>query len=325
MHGTGIATSRSIAIIGAGISGLSCASALLAQGHRLTLFDKGRGPGGRMSTRRFETPLGETLADHGAQYFTARDPAFLEEVLRWESAGIATRWPDVSADAWVGLPTMNNIVRHLAQGFDVHWNSRIDGLSRTETGWSVTGVDDDQAEYHAVVLAIPSEQAVTFLAHHDFDMVRKAMLARFQPCWTAIYAFEGILPMALPFLRDRGPIGWAVRELAKPGRSGMERWVVQANASWSAEHLNMPADDVADQLFLALQSELGETLPVPIARSTHRWRFAMSSGLDAGSLWNPSLGLGVCGDWMLGPRIESGWLSGHHLARSIAAARQVVA
>ena len=47
-----------IAIIGAGMAGLSCADALRDEGHEIALFDKGRGPGGRMSTRRVDTPLG---------------------------------------------------------------------------------------------------------------------------------------------------------------------------------------------------------------------------------------------------------------------------
>lgn len=325
MHGAGSTRSQSFAIIGAGIAGLSCAGALAAQGHRVTLFDKGRGPGGRMSTRRFETPLGETMADHGAQYFTARDPDFLEEVLAWQHAGTAAPWPEVSEDAWVGTPTMNAIIRHLAARFDVRWNSRIDGLARDAQGWSLVGLADDRARFDAVVLAIPSEQAVTFLAHYDFEMVRRTMLARFQPCWTVIYAFDAPLPVATPFVRDCGAIGWAARELAKPGRSGMERWVIQANASWSTAHLNSAADDVADLLFEALQAELGHPLPTPIARASHRWRYAMSAGLGAGSMWNPNLGLGVCGDWLFGPRIESGWLSGQHLAHSIMSATRAAA
>ncbi|MEK9973306.1 MAG: FAD-dependent oxidoreductase [Deltaproteobacteria bacterium] len=42
-----------IAIVGAGISGLMAATYLAEKGKKSVLFDKGRGPGGRMSTRRF--------------------------------------------------------------------------------------------------------------------------------------------------------------------------------------------------------------------------------------------------------------------------------
>jgi predicted NAD/FAD-dependent oxidoreductase len=148
-------------------------------------------------------------------------------------------------------------------------------------------------------------------------MAREAMLARFQPCWTAIFAFDAPLPTDASHIRDGHVIGWASRETNKPGRTGLERWVVQASASWSADCLEEPAEDVADALLMALAKELQLPPLQPIAQSTHRWRFAMSTGLGTGSLWNSHIGLGVCGDWLLGPRIECGWLSGRHLSGKI--------
>ena len=309
---------KRVAIVGAGISGLSCAAELQAAGYDVTLFDKGRGPGGRMSSRRFSTPLGEAIADHGAQYFTARDPAFVAQIQEWESAGIVAPWPDISEDVWVGVPTMNQIVRHMATTLNVHWNVRITTASQTHNGWTLSG-EDQQVDGHfdILVLAIPSEQAVTILAQHDFGMAREAMLARFQPCWTAIFAFDAPLPTDASHLRDGDVIGWASRETNKPGRTGLERWVVQASASWSADCLEEPADEVAEALLTALAKELRLPPLQPIAQSTHRWRFAMSTGLGTGSLWNSHIGLGVCGDWLLGPRIECGWLSGRHLSGKI--------
>lgn len=79
---------KSIGIIGAGISGLSCAKALEQAGYDVELFDKGRNLSGRMATRRND--LSEF--DHGAQYFTAKDPAFIQEVDRWIGADVAQIW-----------------------------------------------------------------------------------------------------------------------------------------------------------------------------------------------------------------------------------------
>lgn len=317
----GVTGRQKIAVIGAGLAGLSCAGQLANQGHDVRLFDKARGPGGRMSTRRFTTPQGDAVADHGAQYFTARDPAFQAEVDEWAARDIVTQWPDIADDAWIGKPSMNAIIRHLAAPLDVQWNCRAEALMRSDKGWFISGLPTDEI-VDAVILAIPSEQALTFLAQHDFDMARKAMLARFQPCWTVLLAFDHPLATDKKFIRDVGAIGWAAREGAKPGRlapaSGVDCWVVQASASWSAAHL----EDEAEQVVALMQTALGEALslplPQPIAQSTHRWRYAMSSGLGEAALWNPALGLGVCGDWLLGPRIECAWLSGRALAAQIA-------
>ena len=90
---------RPVAVIGAGLSGLSCAHALLQAGHTVHLFDKSRGPSGRMSTRRAEDAHGPWQCDHGAQYFTARDAAFRAEVARWQQAEVPDAGNAVQLDA----------------------------------------------------------------------------------------------------------------------------------------------------------------------------------------------------------------------------------
>jgi renalase len=77
-----------IAIIGAGMAGLSAATHLVENGHSVTVFEKSRGIGGRMSTRR----EGDFEFDHGAQYFTVRNDQFFSAIMEWEKMGIASLW-----------------------------------------------------------------------------------------------------------------------------------------------------------------------------------------------------------------------------------------
>ncbi|WP_236024995.1 NAD(P)/FAD-dependent oxidoreductase [Arenibaculum pallidiluteum] len=88
MAGSAAASGGSVAVVGAGIAGLACAGLLAGAGHHVVVFDKGRGPGGRMATRR----MGEVRFDHGAQYFTARDPRFAAAVQEWIREGAAAPW-----------------------------------------------------------------------------------------------------------------------------------------------------------------------------------------------------------------------------------------
>lgn len=73
-----------ILIIGAGISGLVCATELQRAGLNVCLVDKGRGVGGRMATRR----MGGGRLDHGAQFFTVRDARFRAYVEEWLEADV---------------------------------------------------------------------------------------------------------------------------------------------------------------------------------------------------------------------------------------------
>ncbi len=309
-----------IAIIGSGLSGLASADYFVAAGHQVCLFDKARGPGGRMSTRRVETSAGEISFDHGAQYFTARDPAFRAIVDGWEKLGVASRWLDAGADAWVGSPTMNAPVKALAADHDVSWSMRIEGLIHQENGWQLqsdTGPID--AVFDTVIMAIPAEQAATLLAPWEpgFAAIAKATVS--EPCWTLMLAFEKPLGIANPIIRDDPVIGWAARNSDKPGRTGPESWVIQASPLWSVEHLEDSQEDVIASLTDRFAELSGVSLPDPLVISAHRWRYARSGRTDFDALYNDDLKIGVCGDWTLGPRVECAWLSGAALAKLVLA------
>lgn len=306
-----------VAIIGAGIAGLSCADKLIATGHNVRVFDKGRGPGGRMSTRRIETPLGDTHFDHGAQYFTARDPGFQAIVKDWEQSGVAARWPQASADAWVGKPGMNMVVKDMASRHDVAFDHLIKGLLRNDTAWHLLTPTGSHGPFDNVILAIPAEQAAPLLALHDLDLAQKALHARSQPCWTAMFAFAAPIAVSEDIIRGLGDISWAARNSAKPGRTGPEAWVAHASAHWSATHLEDETNNVVAALTRAFQQEIATPLPQIVASSAHRWRFALSAGIGLGALWNPDIGLGACGDWLIGPRVECAWLSGKFAAELV--------
>lgn len=305
------------AIIGAGMAGLACADALKDAGHNLALFDKGRGPGCRMSTRRMETPLGDVAFDHGAQYFTARDPGFRRLTDAWCAAKIVLPWPAAGVDTWVGIPGMNAPVRHMAASHAVAWGRLVTGIVRNTDHWWLVGEEGKVGPFKAVILAIPAEQAAAILSLHDFPMARFALMARSQPCWTGMFVFDRPLDDVAPVIRNQGEIAWATRNSAKPGRCGPEAWVIQANACWTNTWLEAPQEQVSAMLLAALAEQTGRPIQEPIAAASHRWRYALSAGTGDGALWNHDLGLGACGDWLLGPRVECAWLSGRMMADRI--------
>ncbi len=308
---------QKIAIVGAGMAGLACAQALRAAGHNPALFDKGRRAGGRMSARRMMTPLGEAGFDHGAQYFTARDPAFQAQVAEWQQLGLVAPWPASGADAWVGTPAMNAPVRHLAGSASVQWDVRVEALAKAADGWRLHGNGIEPDPFDAVLLAVPAENAAPLLEEWDPAMAARAVATPAMPCWTVMAAFGERVPVDADVLRERGPIGWAARNSAKPGRSGPESWVIQADPDWSRQHLEETAETVIPALLAAFAERVGAALPNPLGTAAHRWRYSRSGNSGDGMLWNAQLGLGVCGDWLLGPRVECAWLSGTRLASAM--------
>ncbi len=307
-----------IGIVGAGMAGLSCATALVEAGHDVVVFDKGRGPGGRMSTRRLTTYLGEIGFDHGAQYMTARDPAFVARIERWADSGHVARWAAAGDDAWVGTPAMNAPIRDLASHLDVRWHRRIGRLTRTVDGWTCHGDDVDATPFDGVIVAVPAEQVVPLVEAHRPDWAEQARATPSDPCWTVMAAYDRRLPIEADRLTDRGIIASAVRNSSKPGRAGAEAWVLQATAAWSTEHIEDDPASVEGPLIAAFAEDSGVDLPLPVATSAHRWRYAKSGQLGQDALWDGARRLGVCGDWLPGSRVEAAWLSGRRLAGMVA-------
>lgn len=319
-----------IAIIGAGLSGISAATALTERGHSATLFDKSRGSGGRLSSRR--TEYGQI--DMGAQYFTARDASFRQAVQRWQAAGHVAQWtprvfrydegglresPD-DQQRFVGMPRMTAISRALLDGLQLRSSTRIVELRQSaEATWTLA---DDAGNEHSgfdrVIVATPAPQAVTLL-HHSPKLAGAAAEVQMDPCWTVVASFAEPLQTDVDacFVRS-GPLDWISRHLSKPERSGADSWVLQSSPEWARQHLETPAEAVSDTLIDALSEVLGSTPGKASHRIAHRWLYARSNKpCEWGALAAPELGLYACGDWCLSGRIEGAWLSGQQAAASV--------
>ena len=331
MAAADITAPRHVAIIGAGLAGLSCAYALEQAGVRVSVFEKSGGPAGRLSTRRGDG----WQCDHGAQYFTARDPHFRAEVARWERAGVAARWDahvwrfnaDGTADEsgaterFVGTPRMTAPALLLASVLNVQTGVTISALQREGARWRlhVEGTAPLVQLYDAVVLAVPAPQAAALSS--DVAPLQAALAAgtAMEGCWAMMLQYAA--PLNLGFdaaFVNRGSLRWVARDSAKPGRTGSECWLLHASAQWSEAHIEFDADQVAAQL-LAAFAELGA--PAPERWRMHRWRYASTvQARDEVCIWDAGLQLGLCGDWLNGGTVEAAWLSGHALAWRIATA-----
>jgi predicted NAD/FAD-dependent oxidoreductase len=309
-----------VAVVGAGIAGLACARALVDGGATVRVLDKGRGAGGRVATRRTEG----AAFDHGAQRFTAREPAFVAEVERWRAAGVVVEHGDAGEPWWVPTPSASALPRFLARGFDIGTGCVVERPSLRSDGWwlSVNG-RSDEGPFDVVAITAPAFQAAALLRASSVPRtIRMAeTLDRIDhaPCWALMLELDGV-PEAPAFDEpEDGAVALVAREDRKPGRDSGGRAVVHAREDWSRAHLEASAEEVVRALgaeALAHPSLRGATIRAAIA---HRWRYARVTR----ALGEPCLmdgGLGVAGDGLLGPRIELAWQSGRALAERLIAA-----
>lgn len=308
-------------MIGAGMAGLSAATVLAEAGHQVTIFDKGRKPGGRVAARKAD---GFTF-NHGCQFASARDSRFLALL---DSAG-ARLWPRAGGQRFAGVPDMARIPAHLAAPFggDLRQNVHVGFIEQGGSGWVLSLYDaaatspgfvgrggDAAGPFDAVILAIPAPQARNLLAAagHGFGAALEAV--HIAPCWALMLGFEG--PVAGPDTAkpDSGPIGWLARENSRPGAAPAPvAYTIHACAGWSAAHLEESAGFVTAELSAVFAAATG-IAAAPVYAKAHRWRYALADRpLGETHLWDPAVQLGLCGDWCLGGKLEAAYLSGHAL------------
>jgi hypothetical protein len=328
-------TIKRVAVVGAGLAGLTCARELAQAGLDVTVYEKSRGVGGRLSTRRVDW----ATFDHGTQYFTARAPVFMDWVKGLMARGIVSQWSPVMskpnpAEPWyVANPGMNSLARAQAEGLNVVLNTRVSGIEWQDNQWqlcfeegaTVTTVDiAPEAIFDAVVVAVPNEQAVPLLQPHHAEWAASLAAVALLPCWTVMLSTEPVASTLQAGQPESGPIGWWARNDSKPNRSKNEHqqdWVIQASSTWTEQNLNADKAVVIAELQKALLVQLGVKQMVSTQTAmAHRWLYARRTPdlptLGA-SLWQTQQRLGVCGDGLTHSRVEQAYLSGRDVALSI--------
>ncbi|MBU3575220.1 NAD(P)/FAD-dependent oxidoreductase [Polynucleobacter sp. UK-Mo-2m-Kol15] len=317
-----------VAMIGAGIAGLSCARELVSSSISVDIFEKSRGPSGRMSTRRTQNGS----VDHGAQYFTARDDRFIQEVQKWIQADIAAVWKPklkvYEAGVWrdsqsqeiryVGTPNMSSPGKHLAKDLSIQHETTISQLERKDGKWHLRCNENREitASYDFIVLAIPAPQASALTKDVDARVFDTISPAQMSACWTMMANLPN--QIAADFdaaFINQEIISWICQNGSKTMRQG-NIWTVHANPAWSQDHVELSKEDAQAQLVKCLKSLGFNCQGAEI--SMHRWRYA-SGGLknSIGFLALPDIGLGLCGDWLNGGRVEGAWLSGLEMALAV--------
>nr|WP_111300151.1 FAD-dependent oxidoreductase [Paracoccus saliphilus] len=306
-----------VAIVGAGITGLTCARMLVQAGWQVRLYDKGRGIGGRLATRRTEAGL---RFDHGAQYLSPNDPDFAALLQDISSEGHAAPWLDGPEGAQVGLPGMAQIARALGQGLDVAQGTMVTGLRRDGGGWQLR-VGDRTEGADMVVLAIPAPQACDLLGQ-DHPFAADLGAVRYHANVTVMAGLDPSAPRPFATCRSDGALAWVAQDSTKPGRDGqpLTTWVVQADPDWSMAHIDLPFAELADLVVPQLMTLLGADPAQLHHKAAHRWLYAQADRpLGQPFLADDAAGLIVGGDWALGPSAEDGWASGRAMAAHLLA------
>ena len=317
---------QTIAVVGAGMAGLTCASRLIAAGFSVRVFEKSRGIGGRIATRRTADGL---QFDHGAQYFTATTPAFQDFTSEARRAGNLEGWlPDgrpekVRGDWLVGQPAMNAFLKPAAERLNVELGTQVSDILPSQGGWALSFHGHRSAEvFDAVIVTAPAPQTQALTTASQL-LQKRLDAVEVAPCWALMLAAE-VPVMAGPsvFEAPHPDIAWMARNASKPGRErSPETWIVHASTSWSVRHLEAQPEDAATYLRQIAVPLAGLRDDRIVYAAAHRWRYARPLKPAGAPFLSDETGtLLAAGDWCLGARVENAFESGRAAAGFIAGA-----
>ncbi len=320
-----------IAIIGAGFSGLVVAN-LLQNVADITLFEKSRGVGGRISTR-----YGAGCHfDHGAQYFTARTKSFQEfirpliekgEIKRWAASYVKFKsnkiierksWGD-DEPRYVGVPGMNQVGKFLSKGLEIKINTRIVSIQNQGKWFLVDEYGKQYEGFDWVICTAPAPQATKFLPksfkYHD-NMVGVEML----PCFTLMLGLKKQINLGFEAAHvTDSDVRWIAVNSKKPQRAPYFTLVVHSSAEYAQAHIDYECEQVIENLIAKTSNIVGYDLVNSCYKDIHRWRYAY----NANSTQSPLVlidrqnKLASCGDWVMGGRVEGAFTSACNLVLEI--------
>ncbi len=306
----------------------------LAGSHDVSVFEKSRGVGGRMATRR----AGAFEFDHGAQFFTARTSAFRSylqplidsgAIADWQAVFVEMRPGNIAANRrwgedyphYVGVPGMSAVGKALASGLNVCLNTTVGSLTRHGELWRLS--DDDGAllgEFDWVVVTAPAAQSANLLAP---TVLAASTRTEMHACFALLLGFDE--PLNLPWqaalVRD-ADISWISVNSSKPGRSAATSLVVHSTNAWANAHIEDDTETVRQHLCGVVNAVAGVDAAGAAHSSVHRWRYANVDRQRGDSFAiNPQQKLAVCGDWFVRGRVEAAFSSANalveHLGREI--------
>ena len=305
-----------VVVIGAGLAGLMAAQQIHNNGHDVVVLDKGKSPGGRLATRR----IGDATLDHGAQFFTVREPEFEHYVQQWVQAGIVREWckgfsTQDGHPRYIGTHGMNGIAKHLAEGLKIHCNTFVFEVTRNEdTSWS-TKIDDGTVfQSDALVVTCPLPQAYSLLITAHIDIPEALLQCEYDRTLglLAVLDDESAVPAPGGMQNPNDSLQF-VSDNCMKGISHIPALTLHFSPAFSEQHWDDEPHALHHLLIHHAQPFVGNAHIME--SQVKKWRFATPRTPWQERIWQHE-SLVIAGDAMSGPKVEGAALSG--LAAAIA-------
>ncbi len=316
-------------VIGSGISGSTIAN-LLSKKHSVDLFDKARGPGGRSSFKRLDKIRG---FDHGVQYISPKSLPFKKFIQKLIKKKVLKTWggkhlflkkekqENKNHVKIIGRKGNNDISKYLLKNINCNFETKLKKIDYKKKKWILTFSDKKKRVYENLVLTFPFAQLSKLSKKFIKDPFIKKKIKMDANITVMIVTKKNKKNISSYFFKDR-ILGWAAKENTKNRfNSNNDLWTLQSTQSWANKKINKNKEnkDLNSKILINQFFKLTGIKKTKILFTiNHGWKYSSNSKpLRIKSYWNPSTNIGVCADWFVGSRLESGWISAMDLYKKI--------
>lgn len=315
---------RHVAVIGAGLSGLTAAQVLLDSGHAVTVVDKGRGVGGRLATRR----IGTATLDHGAQFFTVRGDTFRRVVTQATEAGMVDVWchgfgAEDGYPRFRGTNGMNAFAKWLAArvidaGGSIITGERVRSIHADDTQWRLEFENHPTIHADDAIVTAPVPQALDLLAAGGVDLhaeVESELASiSYKPTLALLVTLDGASSLETPggIQRTEDDLFTFIADNHVKGISASPSLTLHVNGDVSARRWDDDSAAVISDLLAEAQPFIGSASVVEV--QLKKWLYATPRvpHPEACLVLAEEPGrLVIAGDAFAGPKVEGAFNSGH--------------
>ena len=316
---------KDFCILGAGVAGSSIAR-LLSKKYSVEVFDKARGPGGRASNRKYIKNLS---FDHGLQYISPINNKFSNTIKKLKNLGVLREWGGNHIDftlknrikkiKYIGKKSNTDMCKYLLKNIKTNYLSNIKKISFNSQFWKIYLENKKIINFKYIILTCPYPQVKKIAGKY----IKKKIEVKMEPNITLMVAYKkGVnLPISSIKFNDK-MLGWAGNENSKKSfKSKKNLWTLQSTYLWANKKIDKNRENkkLNTKIMIEQFFKLTGIKKTKVLFSlNHGWKYSSNSKpLRIKSYWNSSLNLGVCADWFVGPRLESGWISAQDLFNKI--------
>ena len=319
---------KDFCIVGSGIAGSTIAN-LLSKKYSVEIFDKARGPGGRASNRRYKKDL---RFDHGLQYISPKSKEFIRFILDLEKKKILKKWQGNHLDftfekkdelpKYIGVKGNNAIPKYLIKNIKANFQSLVTNIKFNDNYWEITINNKDKINFKNLILTCPYPQLINLCSKY---LPKKFINSKIDmaPNITVMLSYKSKSKLGINSIKfNDDKLAWAANENSKERfKSNETLWTLQYTEKYSKKIIELFKNNknyYLKEIIKEFENLIGFKVKDLIFKNIHGWRYAYNlQSKNLNQYWIGKYNLGICADWMTGPKAENAWLNANTLFKQI--------